>query len=332
MDGGRRLLRSLREASGAFAPARPALAGALGAYADGPRHDLARPLAPPPPIAPLRDRRARRWPHRFVAVARLHGFGGAMAILFLAGVGFLGAVQGGQYAQFVAEYGAASDVLARAAGLGLAAITISGTRELDEAEILQAADISPRSSLLFLNVDAVRERLKAIPLVRDASVRKLFPNRLIIDITEREPSALWQKDGALNLVAADGAPIAEVHDARFADLPFVVGDGANQRVAEFLRIVEAAGDMRVRVQAGVLVGRRRWNLKLSNGIEVKLPDAHPEIAATRLGRYARDAHILDKDLIYVDLRVPGRIYARLTEDAAAARYASLPKYKKRAIE
>ncbi len=110
-----------------------------------------------------------------------------LILLFLAGTGLYGALRGGQYEAFVAEYGAPADLAARAIGLGIAAITISGERELAYSEILAAAQIGPRNSLLFLDVAAVRSRLKQIPLVQDVSVRKLYPDRLLIEITERRP-------------------------------------------------------------------------------------------------------------------------------------------------
>ena len=37
----------------------------------------------------------------------------------------------------------------------------------------------------------------ALPLVESASVRKLYPNDLAIDIVEREAFAVWQRDGEL---------------------------------------------------------------------------------------------------------------------------------------
>jgi cell division protein FtsQ len=329
MDGGRRLLRSLREAFGAFVPAGPALAGAGDGYRAAASFEMPRSAAAPRPFARSRRRNRAENTTRFVSIARAHGVGLALAIVFLGGAGLIGAIHGGQYARFIAENGAIGDVAARSVGLGIDAITITGTRELLESEILQDAGVTTKNSLLFLDVNDVRERLRAIPLVRDASVRKLFPNRLIIDIAEREPFAIWQKDGALNLVAADGAPVAEMRDARFADLPFVVGEGANRRIKEFMKIVEAAGDFRGRIRAGVLVGQRRWNLKLSTGLEVKLPEEAPEFAAAQLGRLARDSRLLDKDLVYVDLRIPGKMFARLSEEAATTRADNLPKFKKR---
>ena len=324
MDGGRRLLRSLKEAFGALAPARPALAGASDGCAG---FEARRPAAAT--RLPPRRRAIETRSSRLIRFARAHFVAEVLSLLFVGGFGLAGAVQGGQYARFIAENGSLPDQVARALGFGVEAITITGSRELYEAEILREAGISQHNSLPFLDVDDVRARLTAIPLVQEASVRKLFPNRLIIQIVERAPFAIWQKDGALELVASDGAPIMEMHDARFADLPLVVGEGANKRIGEFLKIVEAAGDLRGRVRAGVLVGQRRWNLKLSTGLEVKLPEQSPEIAAAQLGRLARESRLLEKDLLYVDFRVPGRMYARLSEDAAAARAETLAKNKKR---
>jgi cell division protein FtsQ len=80
---------------------------------------------------------------------------------------------------------------------------------------LTAAGISPQSSLIFLNAAMVREKLNRMPLVREATVSKYYPNRLAIDLVEREPYALWQKDGDVFVVAADGTVIDSRRDQRF---------------------------------------------------------------------------------------------------------------------
>ena len=90
------------------------------------------------------------------------------------------------------------------------------------------AGIGPRSSLVFLDVASLRARLKAVPLIKEANVSKLYPNRLLIEIEERQPTALWQKDGLVALVAGDGTPIDDLKDPRFQRLPLVVGAGAKQ--------------------------------------------------------------------------------------------------------
>jgi cell division protein FtsQ len=258
--------------------------------------------------------------------ARATGF--VLAALFLGGVSLYGAVRGGQYDAFVAESGSPSDTVAKALGFDIDLVTIMGSRGLTETEVLAAAGITDRNSLLFLDVAEVRDRLRQIPLIKEVSVRKLYPDRLLIELVERDPFAIWQKEGKLLVVATDGTPIQELTDQRFTDLPFVVGKGANERVSEFLKIIDNAGDLRSRIRAGILVGERRWTLKMTNGLDVKLPENDPEAAIVQFARLARDSRLLDKDLVSIDLRVPGRMYARLTEEAAAARADAMPRKKK----
>jgi cell division protein FtsQ len=274
----------------------------------------------------------RRFPRRKPSSAALRvlarrGTGSTLALLFL-GLAFgYGFVRGGHYETMVNESGAVSDIVARGFGFGLKAITIVGARDLSEKEILTAAGVSDRNSLLFINAADVRAKLMQVPLVADANVRKLYPDRLMIEITERAPFAVWQRDGVLEVIAADGTVIDQLRDQDFTDLPFVVGVGANQRVGEFLALLDAAGELRSKIRAGILVGERRWTLKLTNGLDVKLPEQNPQAAVGQFVRLAREMRLLDKDILAVDLRLPGRLNVRLSDEAYGARLEALARKK-----
>ena len=322
MDGGRRLLRSMTGAYPPLSPAQPALAGYAVARPDAHRHAGRG-------FVFRRRRRSRAAVARFFSFARRRGAGFALVAALFAGVGLYGGVIGGGLDRYVAEHGAFEDIAARAIGFGVRQITISGQRTLSPAEVLAAAEITDRNSLLFLDPGAVRERLMEDPLILDARVRKLYPDQLAIEIVERDAFALWQNDGQVFVIASDGKPIDTLRDERLANLPFVVGEGANERVAEFQRIVDAAGDFKSKIRAGVLVTNRRWNVKLTNGVDVKLPEQNPEAAIAALAQLAREQKVLDKDLLSIDMRIPGRMVARLSEESGAARAESLAKRPKR---
>ena len=244
--------------------------------------------------------------------------GTGLTLGFFLTVAGYGVVVGGQYSWFRDSVGEPRDVIARALGFGIDKVTISGLSQLTEREILGAAGISPRVSLPFLGVNDIRAKLEAIPLVRGASVRKLFPNEVVINLVEREPYALWQKDGELSVVSSDGTAIDKMRDQRFAQLPLVVGPGANQRASEYAAILDAAGPIKSRIRAGMLISGRRWNLKMTNGIDVRLPEQGATDAAARLARLERDQGLLEKDVLAIDLRMPDRVVVRLSEEAAAA--------------
>ena len=301
------------------------LSGAYG-LRPGPQPALAFAQAPVAPArVRLRGERARRGAARWTA--RLSktapsGVGLILAIALIGGVAWLGAERGGEYEAFVASEGGVGDYVARALGFGVAAVTISGQSQIGAREILALAGLNANSSLPFFDAVQARKNLEALPLIKQASVRKLYPDRIVIDIVERAPAALWQKDGELSAIAADGTVIDKADDGRYAALPFVVGEGANARVGEFAALLDASAELRPKIVAGILVGDRRWSLKMRSGVEVKLPEDDPQAAMATLLTLQRQSRILDRDILSVDLRVPGKVFARLSEEAAAARAAA----------
>ena len=324
MDRGGRLLGSLGRFGARLAPA-PALAyaGALDPFAFPTMPQAA-------PRLPLR-RRSRRHMVRHGVERIVHArfFGTTLALGLLFGAFVFGAVHGGEYRQLVEARGTVPDMLAKAAGFDIKAVTITGAHELTENEILAIAGVRPRNSLLLLDAAALRDRLTAIPLIKEASVSKLYPGRLVIDLEERKPYALWQKDGMVRLVAKDGTPIDDMHDARFERLPLVVGDGAAAKLADYVAILDAAGELHDRIRAGMYVSGRRWTLKTDRGIDIALPEDNPQDAIAKLADLEHDGHILEKDIVSLDLRMPDRVVARLSVDAAAAREAALAKKPKK---
>jgi len=234
------------------------------------------------------------------------------------GAATFGATRGGQLNAFVASHGSLGDLVARQLGFGIETVTVSGATHLDESRILAIAGISSKNSLPFFDVAAARLRLEADPLVKQASVRKLYPNQIVVDIVERTPYGVWQKDGEVRAIAADGGAIDEVRDGRYFGLPFVVGDGANARVREFAGLIDAMAELKPRVEAGVLIGERRWNLKLKSGVEIKLPENDAKAAIATLLRLERQSRILERDILALDFRAPGRVFVRLSQEAAAA--------------
>ena len=318
MDGRGRLLRSLRAVNIGFAPAAIAYAGA------SPAQEI---RSAPQIMPPARQPRPGLW-HKILA--RLAGpcTGACFSLALVAAAGAYGAVKGGHYAAFVAAEGEPADILAKALGFYIKAVTIAGERELKEQDILGVAGIGPRNSLLFLDVAKIREKLKQLPLVKEAAVTKLYPDRILIEIEERQPFALWQCDGQVRIVAADGVPIGTMRDQRFIHLPLVVGAGANEKLNQYLALLETAGDLRERIVAGMLVAGRRWTLKTATGVDVLLPEIDPEAALARLVDLQRTSRVLDKDILSLDFRQPGRVVARLAQEAAAERAAMLPSKSK----
>lgn len=326
MDGARRVLRSLGEPLRALVavPRSRVLAAAPAQYGAVPSENFNTSARP------VMAKANRRAPRRTI-VSRLAVLLARRGVTFIAGsmlfavVGYTGFVQGGGYARLVAAEGAPHDIIARAIGFQISAVTISGQSDVSEAEVLAAAEITPRNSLVFLDAAEVRRKVMGLPLVKSARVLKLFPDRLVISIEQRQPFALWQQGGAIHIVDSEGKIVDDLHDEKYLTLPFVVGEGAQSRVAEYNGLLAGLGDLASRVKAGVYVAGRRWTLDMKNGVQVKLPEQGAGEAVAALSRLQHDARILDKDIISIDMRAPGRVAVRLTDEGAASRAGAQPR-------
>src|SRR3954451_22785178 len=230
---------------------------------------------------------SRAWRRTMLPFTRLRlpRFAGvSLCLSFVLAAGLYGAVKGGHIPQLTAAIKDAADGAANAAGMRIETVSLSGQRQVSREEIFAAAGVTDHSSLLFLDVADARARLEAIPWVAEATVRKLYPDRLQITITEREAFALWQRDGKVNVIAADGTVLGAKVEPRLASLPFVVGNGAAAKARDFLAVLDRVPAIRDSVRAAILVGDRRWNLRLKNGIDVRLPDSDVERALDTLAR------------------------------------------------
>jgi cell division protein FtsQ len=223
----------------------------------------------------------------------------------------------------------ARDVAANSLGFRIAAISLGGQKEVSREEVLTTAGVTGRASLLFLDAAAARTRLMANPWIADAAVLKLYPDRLQITITERLAFALWQQDGRISVIAADGTVLEPFVEDRYLGLPLVVGTGAAPLAKDFLAVVDRYPGIRALVRASILVAQRRWNLRLTNGTDVRLPEANLEAALDRLVELDRDKKLLSRDITMVDLRLPDRVSVRLSDAAAQARNEALASGKKK---
>jgi cell division protein FtsQ len=255
------------------------------------------------------------------------GGGLAASGLFLLATLAYGIAVGERTPAIVAALKDARDAAANAAGFRIASIALSGERHVSREEILSAAGVTGTTSLLFFDVGAARDRLKTNPWIADATVLKLYPDRLQIGIEEREAFALWQQDGRVSVVAGDGTVLEPYVNPRLIRLPLVVGVGAAERAKGFLALLDGYPALRDQVRASVLIAERRWNLRLRNGLDIRLPETDIGPVLATLVSLDRDKKLLSRDIVAVDLRLPDRVTVQLSEAAAALRAEALKEKK-----
>lgn len=237
---------------------------------------------------------------------------GAIAIGVIGATGLYGMLLGGHSIAVI-------DAIADPLGLSIEKIDVQGYSETSEIDILQALWSSGSHSLPSLDVDAARQAIEAMPWVEKATVEKQYPGTVHVRLTERKPFALWQRDKDLWIVDRDGREIVPYATTRFTELPFVVGPGAAREATDILDKMALVPELGTRIRSYVRVGDRRWDLRLDNGVVVRLPELEPIEAAARLMRLDREEQLLSRDIAAVDLRIEDRIVVKLTPAAKERR-------------
>lgn len=208
-------------------------------------------------------------------------------------------------------------------GLAVDNVKISGYRETSEIDILDRLGLDGWTSLLGLDAEEAREKVAELPWVQAASVRKIYPDTIEVVVTERQPFALWQHGREISVIEESGRVIAPFSSERHATLPLVIGLGARDKAAPFIAMVRSHPELASRVKGYIRVAERRWDLRLENGVTVKLPEADERAAIAELLDMDRSNGILSRDVANVDLRLPDRIVVQLSPEAAEERAAAL---------
>ena len=275
----------------------------------------------------------RETPPRLVWLIERHlprRAGVAATVFLLLGSAGLGIVKGGHVGQLTAALNDTRNAIANSLGFRITEVAINGRKQLSQDEVLAVGGVNGRSSLLFLDAAAVRERLKANPWIAEATVLKLYPGRLQIDIVERTAFALWQQGGRFSVIADDGTVLEPYVAQRFLSLPLVVGKGAEARARDFLALLARYPQVKAVTKAAIFIGERRWNLRLKDGLDIRLPEIDVANALAALSRLDREDHLFSRDIVAIDMRLPDRLTVQLSEDAAKAREEQFRKPKRKA--
>nr|WP_153317758.1 cell division protein FtsQ [Sinorhizobium medicae] len=242
--------------------------------------------------------------------------GTVSAAAFLLATGLYGMSLGGHTQSF-------AQVSTTAAGFAIEDVRVSGNAQTSEIDILQQLGLDGTTSLVALDIEEARRLIGELPWVETVTVRKIYPGTIEVVLREREAFGIWQHGSDLSLIERSGSVIAPLRDNKFASLPLFVGRDAETAAAAFYDEFSRWPEFRSRVKAFVRVAGRRWDLRLHNGVVVKLPEKDVARAMSVLA-HMQDTHkLLERDIAAVDLRLDDRTTVQLTADAVKRREVAL---------
>lgn len=253
-----------------------------------------------------------------VWVLRAKKFGLSLAVI--AAIGFSGfyAWKNGVFSAF-GDF-VYNKTLSVSANLGFRVndVIIRGRHQISQGDLLARIDIKQGQPIFSVSLSDAQQSLSGISWVEEASVSRRLPNTIVVDIRERAPVALWQYQKKVSVIDKSGQPLTSSNVAAWQDLPLIVGEDAPQHVTEILDLMLAEPEIAGQLSSALRIGDRRWDLRLKNGMLVKLPEENVGLALRQLAMQQEMHQILAKNIQTIDLRIPEKFVVEVKAETTEA--------------
>jgi cell division protein FtsQ len=238
------------------------------------------------------------WPHVLARCGALVFIGFAIVYGLLAG------------GHLESDKGPLSELPARfahAIGFSAEQVRITGLERHRPEQVLAAIGVKLGGSLIGFDAGRARRMMQNIDWIESASIHRIYPNQLDVVVRERQPFAIWQRDGNHYVIDRAGVAISPLEPGAAGHLLLVTGEGAQRAVADLVNHLEAHPALLSKVRAASRVGDRRWTLHLASGQRLLLPEAGEDHALARFEMLERRFGILARAVSDIDLRLDERV-------------------------
>ena len=203
-------------------------------------------------------------------------------------------------------FGTAFDSLCKHIGLRVESIRVTGVTHSVETSVKNQIDINSGDSIFKQSSESIYRNVMKIGSIQSAIVRKNLPNTLSINVTEKTPIAIFQKNSKFVLIDKDGVTISET-SARTKNLPIITGDDANTTANSMLEVISKFEIVKNKLDSMMFVRKRRWDIVVSGGIHVKLPQSNIDGALEVLSTILKQRTLNKNTVKSIDLRMPENI-------------------------
>ena len=194
----------------------------------------------------------------------------------------------------------------------LDALSIEGASDSLNTEIRQILGLDFPISYFDLNLANLRERVLSLPPVEIAETHILGGGILHIKVDEKTPALLLKKEMGFTVLNAHGDYIRSVSSRKyFSNLPVITGVGAENAASQAIAILKVIDKKLSKVRGLVFVGQRRWNIIMTSGQIIMLPENNPEQAMQKILILDKAEQILSRQIAVFDFRLPSRITLRI---------------------
>jgi cell division protein FtsQ len=200
-------------------------------------------------------------------------------------------------------------------GFTLEDVVVEGRMRTNKDHILKTLALKRGNPLFSINLFETKEKLESLSWIKAARVERRFPDTLFIRISEKEPVAIWQNQNKVYLVDYDGELVEIKEENKYKELLLVTGHQAPSHVGTLITLLEKFPEIKARVTTATHLRSTRWDIRLDGKVDIRLPEKDAEGALAYLLLLEKHHHLMEREIVTIDMRLPGQLILRLTPEA-----------------
>ena len=196
-------------------------------------------------------------------------------------------------------------------------IQLTGLKQVDRDTVYRIASEAHGQDMPLVDLTQLRGQLLQLGWIEDARVSRRLPDTLAIDLIERVPAAVLQRNQQLSLIDAQGHILAAVEARTMpVQLPLVIGDGVETHIGALQALIASQAPLKQLIEGATWVGQRRWDIRFQSGETLSLPegDVEAQRALAAFARKDQEARLLGQGYVRIDMRDPTKMVIRTSRD------------------
>lgn len=189
-------------------------------------------------------------------------------------------------------------------------VLVYGVNHLDQEEVQHLMIPLVNKGFFSVEVESIKDQISQLPWVSDVSVRRVWPDQVIVAISERKPIALWNENSVLS---SNGEIFTPETNTFPKSLPHFLGpEGEQIHMLEFYsKIDHTIRPLHLKITQLELTPYLSWNVIFDSGMIVHVGYKDVLTRITHFVKvYQKIVGARGADVDYVDLRYPNGLAVR----------------------
>lgn len=185
-------------------------------------------------------------------------------------------------------------------------VTVLGAHQVETRQAVPEQVRQLRGGFFTLDLEEARNTLERLPWVSHATVRRMWPNRLVVELTEHIPAAAWNGQQTLDthgrlFPVKPWASLPRIHAPEGMELEVA------RRLSDFHKALAPAALRLVAVQVSP---RHSWRVVLDDGVSLELGRERMEERVRRFVAFYPNTLRIVGPVTQIDMRYPNGFAAQ----------------------